>query len=466
MTEFFGTEQVGCVKRTKFSWRCVSRTLRALLAVLWLTANAQADVSLRIMPLGDSITAGYTDSAGTVPFSFGYRGPLYTRLTNAGYSVQYLGTSPQPWVGPWSPPTQISGIDLRTVGQDKHNGYAGWIASDLTNGYGDYPGIVSALNQNNPDVVLLMIGINQIPQTGTANPVAAENSLNTLVQTIVNTKPNVKLLVAQIAPYVTSGTGSIDPVVQYNNYIRNTLVPSYASQGKHVTTVNQYANFLTTGGAIDASMFAGVNHPDVAGYDRMSQTWLTGIQAVTAPEPSSLSLLAGFGLMLAVRACWRVRRHTTLHDPGRARLLPSQGRVFSLCLAFALTAAVFGGCGDRGPERTVVSGSVTYNGKPVADGEIRFMPVTTTVAPMSGARIVDGKYTVSGHGGVPVGTHTVQIKGFHAIAPITGPAGVAPLMRNPPCQQYVPQRYNSDSQLKITIEPGSREIAKDFTLTD
>ena len=48
------------------------------------------------MPLGDSITAGYTDNpTWNVPFGFGYRSGLYTRLTNANYPFQYVGGSPR-----------------------------------------------------------------------------------------------------------------------------------------------------------------------------------------------------------------------------------------------------------------------------------------------------------------------------------------------------------------------------------
>ena len=54
----------------------------------------------RILPMGDSISVGYTDNpAWTVPFQFGYRSGLYTRLTNSGMSLQYVGNSLEPWNG-------------------------------------------------------------------------------------------------------------------------------------------------------------------------------------------------------------------------------------------------------------------------------------------------------------------------------------------------------------------------------
>jgi hypothetical protein len=148
--------------------------------------------------------------------------------------------------------------------------------------------------------------------------------------------------------------------------------------------------------------------------------------------------------------CWRF-------DSGAVRLC------LVLSIGLALTAGISGCRGDRGPERVVVAGTVAYNGKPVDEGIIRFMPVSTSLVPAIGARIADGKYRVDGHGGAPVGTHKIQIEAYRLLsgagAPQVGARGV-------PHDQYLPKRYNAQSQLQITIEPGSREITKNFDLTD
>ena len=47
-------------------------------------------------------------------------------------------------------------------------------------------------------------------------------------------------------------------------------------------------------------------------------------------------------------------------------------------LALAIAAALFSGCSDKGPERVIVSGTVTYKGKPVSDGTILFTPRSTS----------------------------------------------------------------------------------------
>jgi lysophospholipase L1-like esterase len=276
------------------------RSLLASMAVLILMAGSASASVLRIMPVGDSITAGTTDSNWAVPFSFGYRGPLYTRLTNAGYNFQFVGASPEPWNGaPYGVPPVIVGPDLRTLGQDGHRGYGGSSIVDITGGNGYDPGIAAAMAVDSPDMVLLMIGINDIARYGNGgNPADARSRLANLTNMILTAKPNVKLIVAQINPYKD---GSItQSVVNYNAYIKNTLVPGYVQQGYHVTTVDQYANFVGTDGVIRQNLYSNIIHPNGEGYQLVADTWFDGIKAAAhAPEPSGLCLTSILGLALA-----------------------------------------------------------------------------------------------------------------------------------------------------------------------
>lgn len=291
--------------------RFVGRRHLCLVAALAISAlmigRASAD-PLRIMPLGDSITAGTTDPTWEAPFTFGYRGPLYTRLSKAGYSFQFVGASPEPTNGiPYGVPPTIVGPDLRTVNQNGHRGYGGSCISDILNGNGYDPGVVAALNADNPDIVLLMIGINDVARYGNGgDPAAAKTQLEALVSTILTTKPDVNLIVAQINAYKD---GSVTKsVTAYNDFIKNTLVPTYADRGYHITTVDQFANFCKPDGTLDQSMYSNIIHPSAVGYDRVAETWFNAIQVVTpVPEPSSLGLLGTLGIMLTARACRNLR---------------------------------------------------------------------------------------------------------------------------------------------------------------
>ncbi len=141
---------------------------------------------------------------------------------------------------------------------------------------------------------------------------------------------------------------------------------------------------------------------------------------------------------------------------------PARPAYLVLVVGCAFASALLGGCGDRGPERVLVTGSVAYNGKPVTAGVIRFTPVAESQMPTAAAMIKDGMYKVDVRGGVPVGDCKVEIEAYHMADKST----TRMLQGAPPRIQYLPDRYNTNSKLQITIEPGSREISKDFDLTD
>lgn len=136
-----------------------------------------------------------------------------------------------------------------------------------------------------------------------------------------------------------------------------------------------------------------------------------------------------------------------------------------IATAMVIVLAVVLGCGEKSDlEKVIVSGEVTYKGQPVGAGDIRFDPVGETKGPVSGARIVDGKYTADGRGGVPVGEHIVRIRGFHT----SSGGGEGDMLSsagqrsgNP---QYIPSNNNSHSDLYVTIESGEAEQTQDFHL--
>ena len=226
---------------------------------------------LRIMPIGDSITVGYTNADWTGgAFEFGYRSGLYTLLSNDGYDFRFVGNSTEPGTfrdprttDPAWPPT----LNLETLGQAANNGYAGKDANFLNGG------ISSWLASQDPDIILLKIGTNGYEP-------ADRTDLQTLVNTITTTKPNCHLILAQIMPRFTY----VQDVVNYNTWIRDTLVPAQQALGRKVSVVDQYAPFLTNPTdltTIDQSLFSnGINHPSNPGYDKMAQVWFDAIEAL------------------------------------------------------------------------------------------------------------------------------------------------------------------------------------------
>jgi lysophospholipase L1-like esterase len=234
----------------------------------------------RIAAVGDSITAGYTDNPSwAVPFEFGYRSGLMALLASSGMPFQFVGQSTEPWSGTDGTVTNIPDPDLRIAGQDHCEGYSGQNTAFIEGNIGAW------LAVDQPDVILLMIGINDIGEGSTGEPTGAEQNLSNIVATVVSQSPNTRLIVAQITPY----SSYTDAITRYDNYIANTLVPDFAAQGKHVTTVNQYTNMCVPGTTnIDPTVYAnGINHPTAVAYARIAQTWFAGIQALALPPAPS-----------------------------------------------------------------------------------------------------------------------------------------------------------------------------------
>ena len=141
------------------------------------------------------------------------------------------------------------------------------------------------------------------------------------------------------------------------------------------------------------------------------------------------------------------------------------GRRSRLALSAIVLALV--GCGREGPERVTISGSITFGGDPVEQGRIYFFPAGDTMAPMSGSHISEGQYMAIHKGGVPVGTHRVEIVAFRT-DPRFGHLAERPSEAESdlPKEQYIPEKYNKSSELELTVPSGSGPITKDFTLGD
>ena len=111
------------------------------------------------------------------------------------------------------------------------------------------------------------------------------------------------------------------------------------------------------------------------------------------------------------------------------------------------------GCGRSGPRTYRVSGTVTFNGKPVGEGDIVFIPEDSTLGP-DAARIIGGKYVAE----TKEGPCRVEISAVE-IGPDTPRIDGAPIATN-----YLPERYNVHSELSVDVEPNHRNVF-DFELT-
>jgi hypothetical protein len=118
-----------------------------------------------------------------------------------------------------------------------------------------------------------------------------------------------------------------------------------------------------------------------------------------------------------------------------------------ICCALSLL-----GCGDGGPPRYVVSGTVTWRGEPLPAGQIVFEPLDPQVPGASGT-ITAGTFRCL----ASAGAQRVKIFAQRAAATVDSTMGAAPQ------EQYLPARYNHESQLQAEIlAAGPNELKFDL----
>lgn len=126
-----------------------------------------------------------------------------------------------------------------------------------------------------------------------------------------------------------------------------------------------------------------------------------------------------------------------------------------------LLASFLSGCGRRdGIERVYLTGEVTYGGQPLEVGQIRFVPIDGTDAPVTIERFEGGKYETATSQGVPVGRHRVEILAYTAENFANWPTGPG----SRPIPQILPPKFNRQSELSIELSSGTDKLVRDFRL--
>ena len=124
-------------------------------------------------------------------------------------------------------------------------------------------------------------------------------------------------------------------------------------------------------------------------------------------------------------------------------------RVFCLCSLGGLLFPL-AGCGPRGPRVYDVSGTATFDGKPIENGDIIFLAADGQVSPDAG-KIVDGKFQVR----VKEGSKKVEIRATKEI----GRTSMGALY-----DDYIPSKYNGQTTLtaQIPTTDGSNHLEFDL----
>ncbi|KAF2435179.1 SGNH hydrolase [Tothia fuscella] len=196
--------------------------------------------SLRVLPLGDSLTYGFASSDNN-----GYRRIFYD-LGSQGGKIEMIG----------------SHKGLGVMEQNSNEGWNAYTIAQITEK-------ATKSLPKNPNIILLLAGTNDIGSDNDA--VAAPARMAALLAKIAETTPNAAVLLSTIPP-------SADPTRQLRNDAYNaqltTLVQTQRHRkGQKILLVNIDQAVLPT------QLIDGI-HPTDEGYRNMALAWLAGVEEV------------------------------------------------------------------------------------------------------------------------------------------------------------------------------------------
>jgi len=219
-----------------------------MLIIHGFISMAQA-APLRIMPLGDSITAGGYNENGQWKVGGGYRVKLDTLLKQQGLDFVFVG-------GLHDGPEGFT--------NNAHEGHSGFRVEQLTSG------VQSWLQAAKPDLILLMVGTNDIIQNYDLDHVGMR--FEALLNVIEQTLPNAKLIVASSIP--TENEDWNEKLEDLAHTVEG-MVVRHSRAGHSIQFVDMYSLSGIEHNRND--LIDGV-HPTPLAYDKLAPVWASAIQ--------------------------------------------------------------------------------------------------------------------------------------------------------------------------------------------
>ncbi|MBO4523143.1 MAG: carbohydrate binding domain-containing protein [Ruminococcus sp.] len=219
--------------------------------------SSQNENMIRIMPAGDSITFGMGDTGG-------YRKYLDYFLKEKGYdNIDFVGPE-----GNNAATFNYNGKSVTY--DDNHAGYSGYTIKQ-NSGFGSLYDVLkqkNAIKQANPDIVLLIIGTNDM--NGNRATSACEQDLRDLIDYFLEELSSDAMLFVSTIPELGGGMfgggNKSAQIADYNAAVKK-VANEYNGNGKRVTFADIHGCLNGT-----ADLGDGV-HPNATGYEKMGKYW-------------------------------------------------------------------------------------------------------------------------------------------------------------------------------------------------
>ena len=224
-----------CASAASQTWPAKNRASRS-------PAAADPPRTVRVMPLGDSITAGVTVKGG-------YRTDLWQLMSTVWPKVDFVGSMS---AGP------------KELPERSHEGHPGWEIAQVDRH------VDAWMTAYRPDVVLLHIGTNDVLRGDDLSH--APYRLGALLDHLGRAAPQAQVYVATIIPL---GRPALDARVrQYDDAVSD-VVGMKAAQGARVHLVPMYSALSRKDLSAD-----GI-HPTSGGYSKMAARWFAALRSST-----------------------------------------------------------------------------------------------------------------------------------------------------------------------------------------
>jgi len=222
--------------------------------------------SIRIMPMGDSITFGIGETGG-------YRKYLYDDLTKKGYKIDMVG------------PEGASKATANSITyDDNHAGYSGYT---IKYGLGFFSGqegdgslynvlqLKDAVKKAQPDIILLIIGTNDM--SGNHSTESCTDDLHSLLDYIIGDMPSHCVIFLSSIPDLMGN--NTPKVVSYNEAVKK-VASEYQSKGENV-------RFADIHGCMNGMADMGTDqvHPNGSGYKKMGDYFAEVVDSYLKENP-------------------------------------------------------------------------------------------------------------------------------------------------------------------------------------
>ena len=233
-------------------------------------ANFSAANPIKIMPLGDSITDdGVTNGA--------WRQYLQPLLDANGYPFTFVGRN--------------QSVPYGSFTKTNHEGYSGAVVAPpgvLSYSVHGYAGTdvylqkitADALTNVTPDLVLVLIGVNDIGRGRNPYQVAT-NDMPNLLDIIFSNAPNADVILAKITSLYNASLAGLNYVAYATNVsIYNDALQAMVNQRRALGQKVSLADMFSVVD-INTMFTSDYVHPNTLGLQAIAQEWFTRIQAIT-----------------------------------------------------------------------------------------------------------------------------------------------------------------------------------------